>query len=100
MHDPVMTERQVATKWKISLKTLRKWRTTVWVRLAAFADFGPVSGSGVEARNGQERVECGPERQIRAAAEVRKCSQEPARVRGNQRDRARKNPNREQLGLQ
>ncbi len=26
MHYPVMTERQVAFRWKISLKTLRRWR--------------------------------------------------------------------------
>ncbi len=26
MHYPVMTERQVAALWKISLKTLRRWR--------------------------------------------------------------------------
>jgi len=64
-----------------------------------FADFGPVSGSEVGARNGQERVECGPERPIQAAGEVRRRSEEPARVRGNRRDQARKNPNRERLGF-
>lgn len=26
MHYPVMTERQVAVRWKVSLKTLRRWR--------------------------------------------------------------------------
>ena len=26
MHYPVMTERQVAARWKLSLKTLRRWR--------------------------------------------------------------------------
>jgi len=26
MHYPVMTERQVAIRWKVSLKTLRRWR--------------------------------------------------------------------------
>lgn len=26
MHYPVMTERQVAARWKVSLKTLRRWR--------------------------------------------------------------------------
>ncbi len=26
MHYPVMTERQVATRWKVSLKTMRRWR--------------------------------------------------------------------------
>ncbi|WP_298139557.1 helix-turn-helix domain-containing protein [Acidiferrobacter sp.] len=28
MHYPVMTERQVATRWRISLKTLRRWRAS------------------------------------------------------------------------
>lgn len=27
MHYPVMTERQLAARWKISLKTLRRWRS-------------------------------------------------------------------------
>ena len=26
MHYPVKTERQLAARWKISLKTLRRWR--------------------------------------------------------------------------
>lgn len=26
MHYPVMTERQVAARWKISQKTMRRWR--------------------------------------------------------------------------
>ena len=67
--------------------------------VADFADFGPISESEVGARNGQERVECGPERPIRAAGEVRRRSQEPAPVRGNRRDQTRKNPNRERLGF-
>ena len=65
-----------------------------------FADFWPISESEVGARNGQERVECGPERPIQAAGEVRRRSQEPASVRGNRRDQTRKNPNRERLGFQ
>lgn len=65
----------------------------------AFADFGPVPGREVGARNGQERVECGPERPIRAAGEVRRLPQEPPTTRGNRRERARKNPNRERLGF-
>ncbi len=40
-----------------------------------------------------------PERAIRAAGEVRRHSQEPAPVRGNWRDQARKNPNRKRLGF-
>ena len=65
----------------------------------AFADFGPVSGSEVGARNGQERVEYGPERAGRLTGAVRRLPQEPPRTRGNRRDRARKNPNRERLGF-
>jgi hypothetical protein len=26
MHYPVMTERRVAARWKVSLKTMRRWR--------------------------------------------------------------------------
>ena len=26
VHYPVMTERQIAVRWKVSLKTLRRWR--------------------------------------------------------------------------
>ncbi len=37
MHYPVMTERQLATKWRISLKSLRRWRQSgegpVWHKL-------------------------------------------------------------------
>ena len=65
----------------------------------AFADFGPVLGSEVGARNGQERVECGLELPIRAVAEVRRLPQEPPKTRGKRRDQARKNPNRERLGF-
>jgi hypothetical protein len=65
----------------------------------ALADFGPVLGSEVGARNGQERVECGPERAGRLAGAVRRLPQEPTRTRGNRRDQARKNPNRERLGF-
>lgn len=65
----------------------------------AFADFGPVSGSEVGARNGQERVACGPERAETLTGAVRRLPQEPARVRGNRRDQARKNPNPERLGF-
>lgn len=60
--------------------------------IAAFADFGPVSGSEVGARNGRERVECGPQRSIRAAGKVRRRSQEPARVAGTGAITQEKNP--------
>src|SRR5690554_4275310 len=67
--------------------------------VVGFADFGPAPGSEVGARNGQERVKCGPERPIRADGEVRRRLQEPSTTRGNRRDKARKNPNREGLGF-
>ena len=51
------------------------------------------------ARNGHERVECGRERQSRAAGEVRRLPQKPSITRGSWRDQARKNPNRERLGF-
>ena len=44
-------------------------------------------------------MECGREQLIWAAGEVRRLPQEPPRTRGNRRDRARKNPNRERLGF-
>ncbi|BBA33654.1 uncharacterized protein sS8_1697 [Methylocaldum marinum] len=65
----------------------------------ALADFGPVSGSEVGARNGQERVECGAKLADGLTGEVRRLPQEPPRTRGNRRDQARKNPNRERLGF-
>lgn len=45
------------------------------------------------SNNGQERVEYGRERPIRAAGEVRRRSQEHARVRGNWRKQTRNSPN-------
>ena len=37
MHYPVMTEKQLATRWKISVKTLQRWRLdmvgSVWHKL-------------------------------------------------------------------
>lgn len=65
----------------------------------ALADFGQLSGSEAGARNGQERVECGPERAGGLTGAVRRLPQEPPTTRGNRRDRARKNPNRERLGF-
>ena len=44
----------------------------------AFADFWPVPGSEVGARNGQERVECGPERAESLTCVVRRNPQERA----------------------
>jgi len=63
------------------------------------AHFGPFAESEAGEKNGQERVECGRERPIRAAGEVRRLPQELPTIRGNRRDRARKNPNRERLGF-
>ncbi len=64
-----------------------------------FADFGPAPGSEVGARNGQERVECGPERVETLTGVVRRLPQESPTTRGNRRDQTRKNPNRERLGF-
>ena len=37
MHYPVMTEKQLASRWKVSVKTLRRWRQNkvgpVWRKL-------------------------------------------------------------------
>src|SRR5690606_77482 len=66
---------------------------------AAFADFGPVSGSEAGENSGREREECGPGQGHGPDAEVRRLPQEPPTTRGNWRDQARKNPNRERLGF-
>ena len=58
----------------------------------ALADFGQLLGSEVGARNGQERVECGKERAIRAAVEVRRFPQEPPRTHGSGAIRQEKTP--------
>src|SRR5690606_27760528 len=66
---------------------------------AAFADFGRVWGSEAGEKNGREREEGGLGRGQGPDAEVRRLSQEAPRTRGNQRDQARKSPNRERLGF-
>ncbi len=45
-------------------------------------------------------MECGPERAERLTGVVRRLPREPPRTRGNRRDQARKNLNRERLGSQ
>ena len=69
------------------------------MKFYAFADFGPSLGGEAGENIGQERVECGADRPIRAAGAVRKFSQEPQTVRGKWCDQIRKNPNRERLGF-
>ena len=43
MHYPVMTEKQLATRWKISVKTLRRWRLDqvgpVWHKLFRYVRY-------------------------------------------------------------
>ncbi len=43
MHYPVMTEKQLATRWKISVKTLRRWRLDmagpVWRKLFRYVRY-------------------------------------------------------------
>lgn len=51
------------------------------------------AGREAGARNRQEGVECGPERPLQAAAEVRRLPQEPPPTHGNWRKQTRKSPN-------
>jgi hypothetical protein len=67
----------------------------VFARIGALIDD---LGCGL-AVNGQERVECGPERPIRAAGEVRKLPQEFPTSRGNWRDWVRKTPTESSWGF-
>ena len=67
------------------------------MKFYAFADFGPSLGGEAGENIGQERVECGADRPIRAAGAVRKFSQEPQITRGNWRDQTRKKANRKRL---
>ncbi|MHB8354858.1 MAG: hypothetical protein ACYDCF_10555 [Burkholderiales bacterium] len=65
----------------------------------AFADFGLVSESEAGENNGLEREDNGQKPVDRLGGEVRRLPQEPQTTRGNWRDQARKNPNRERLGF-
>jgi hypothetical protein len=60
--------------------------------VADFAGFGLISESEVGAKNGLERVECGPERAIRVAGEVRRRSGEPHEYAGTGAIRQEKTP--------
>ena len=50
MHYPVMTEKHVANRWQVSLKTLRRWRLdgegSVWHKLFRHVRYLPFSASG------------------------------------------------------
>lgn len=53
MHYPVMTEKQVADRWRVSLKTLRRWRLDgdgpVWHKLFRHVHHKPTSLSSSTA---------------------------------------------------
>jgi hypothetical protein len=51
MHYPVMTERQVAARWKVSLKTMRRWwQAKVGQHGTNFSNYGDNYGdSGKQA---------------------------------------------------
>ncbi|MGI9132740.1 MAG: helix-turn-helix domain-containing protein, partial [Rhodoferax sp.] len=48
MHYPVMTEKQVADRWQVSLKTLRRWRLDgegpVWHKLFRHVRYHEAAG--------------------------------------------------------
>ena len=62
-------------------------------------DFGLFTGARGTERNGRKRENQAQNRSGRAGGEVRKFPHEPARTRGNTRDRPRKNPNSDELGF-
>ena len=62
-------------------------------------DFVSFPGARDAERNGRKRENQAQNRSGRAGGEVRKFPHEPARTRGNTRDRPRKNPNSDELGF-
>ena len=62
-------------------------------------DFGLFPDARGTERNGQKRENQAQNRPGSAEGEVRKFPHEPARTRGNTRDRPRKNPNSDELGF-
>ncbi len=62
-------------------------------------DFDPFPGVRNAERNGLKRENQAQNRPGGALGEVHKFPQEPARTRGNTRDRPRKNPNSYELGF-
>ena len=65
----------------------------------AFADFGPFAESEAGEKNGHERAKPTLEGATVPIGEVRSLLHEPATTRGFRRDRTKKSPNREWLGL-
>ena len=57
MHYPVMTEKQVADRWQVSLKTLRRWRLDgegpVWHKLFGHVRYHEADVLEFERRGGQ-----------------------------------------------
>ena len=57
MHYPVMTERQLAARWKISLKTLRRWRSDnegpTWHKLFQYVRYHEADILGFERQSAQ-----------------------------------------------
>ena len=69
------------------------------VCLAALADFGPVPGSEVRARNGQERVECGAKLADGRTGEVRRLPQEPPNNTREPAQKGKKKPQPRTVGV-
>ena len=62
-------------------------------------DFGLFPGARGTERNGRKRENQAQNRLSGAVGEVRKFPHEPAKTRGDTRDRPRKNPNSDELGF-
>jgi hypothetical protein len=57
MHYPVITEKQLAARWKISLKTLRRWRSDnegpTWHKLFQYVRYHEADIHGFERQSAQ-----------------------------------------------
>ena len=62
-------------------------------------DFGPFPGARDAERNGRKRESQAQNRPGGAVGEVRKIPHEPTRTRGNTRERTKKIPNSDELGI-
>jgi hypothetical protein len=83
MHYPVMTERQVAARWKVSLKTLRRWRLDkegpIWHKLFHHVRYPPAEKRRRPSTTGCRRARGGStstrRMSSRQLAYLRTCSQ-------------------------
>ncbi len=78
MHYPVTTERQVALRWRISLKTLRRWRLDnqgpIWHKLfhhVRYHEADIIEFERQPDKNGEQRGAGGPKARKRGGCRSR-----------------------------